>query len=89
MASGLSHRMLLGTGPSAEGIDISMALAGEARDERAPVWTMNTKLDVPLDSGFKLTASVTWANREAWIHEGLVRGHFGLSYDLKVPGLTP
>jgi hypothetical protein len=51
-------------------------------DHRTSVWSLNTKLDFPLESGLKVTASVTWANQPEISGEGLVRGNVGLSYQL-------
>lgn len=64
-------------------VDGSLTGSGLFRDGgRVNIWSLNTKLDFPLQGGLKLTTSMTWANHAEDVNESVVRGNFGLSYNL-------
>ena len=83
LAAGVATKLLRASAVSREGIDLSFNLAGQVRNHgRGDIFSLNTKLDFPLANGLKIPLSLTWANRSDLVKEKIVRGNFGLSYDL-------
>jgi hypothetical protein len=83
LALGLAKQVLRGIPSLPQGVDLALGVSGEVgNNDRQTIWKVNGKLDVPVQLGLRLTASITWANRQVLIDEETVHSHFGLSYDL-------
>jgi len=68
---------------AANGIDVSLSSSGQFRNRgRDDIFSVNAKIEYPLGSGLTIPVSVTYANQSELAKEKVVRGNFGISYDL-------
>lgn len=82
LGAGVSWR-LFRSSSLAGPLEVTLDGCGLIRNQnRASVWLGSVKLDFPLDSGLKLTTSLTVSTQPERPGEGIQRGSFGLSYDL-------
>jgi hypothetical protein len=68
---------------AANGIDVSLSSSGRFRNKgRDDIFLVNAKIEYPLRGGLTLPFSITYANHSELVKEKVVRGNFGISYDL-------
>jgi hypothetical protein len=80
MAAG---KLLRKSAVSENGLDLSLSGSGQFRNRgRDTILSVNLKLEYPLAGGLSIPFSITYANHSETLKDKIVRGNFGISYDL-------